>query len=254
MLKTYRIIPLVLILFLFGFTLITVAPVFAQEQWNPSMGMCHNSRPCIKSNMCGSECAPHVRESKGWVKPNDTGVHSPMPTSTSPSGGEVAQLNAKISGLEAELTQLNGVVRTLQEQSNNSMQPAASNAPSGAEGRTKLGQGRRGLFETLEHKIQNGMEAELALRKNNKGIKDDKIQSITNRLDELECSIWSHNHGLGGLPTPHKYYKIEFASCMKNKEAHIRAGLKEQERVNADRAYQRKCSTGGGHAKREGCP
>jgi len=30
MLKTYRIIPVVFILFLFGFTLITVAPVFAQ--------------------------------------------------------------------------------------------------------------------------------------------------------------------------------------------------------------------------------
>ena len=32
MLKTYRIIPLVFILCLFGLTLITVAPVFAQEQ------------------------------------------------------------------------------------------------------------------------------------------------------------------------------------------------------------------------------
>jgi hypothetical protein len=31
MLKTYRIIPLVFILFLFGFTLITVAPVFAHS-------------------------------------------------------------------------------------------------------------------------------------------------------------------------------------------------------------------------------
>ena len=31
MLKTYRIIPLVFILFLFGFTLITVFPVFAQS-------------------------------------------------------------------------------------------------------------------------------------------------------------------------------------------------------------------------------
>ena len=31
MLKTYRIIPLVFILFLFGFTFITVVPVFASE-------------------------------------------------------------------------------------------------------------------------------------------------------------------------------------------------------------------------------
>ena len=72
MLKTYRIIPLVFILFLFGFTLITVAPVIAQEQWNPSMGMCHNSRPCMKNNKCGKMCNASVRASKGWVKPNDT--------------------------------------------------------------------------------------------------------------------------------------------------------------------------------------
>ena len=117
MLKTYRIIPLVFILFLFGFTLITVAPVFAQTldqliervekleafhagdtatpsltqpsspdtpvvtephakvtdgPWNPSMGMCHNSRPCMKDNKCGKMCNASVRASKGWVKPNDT--------------------------------------------------------------------------------------------------------------------------------------------------------------------------------------
>jgi len=71
MLKTYRIIPLVFILFLFGFTLFTVSPVIAQQQWNPSMGMCHNSRPCMKMNQCGDECAVHVRESKGWVNPGD---------------------------------------------------------------------------------------------------------------------------------------------------------------------------------------
>ena len=126
MLKTYRIIPLVFILFLFGFTLITVSPVYAQEQWNPSMGMCHNSRPGMKMNQCGDECAVHVRESKGWVNPN-----SPMPTSTSPSGGEVAELNARISGLEAGLTELKGVVMALQEQSKNSTQQGASYAPSG---------------------------------------------------------------------------------------------------------------------------
>ena len=115
MLKTYRIIPLVFILFLFGFTLITVAPVFAQTvdqlieriealdandrarvleykyspqnrpaeeaesgmmaapeadgPWNPSMGMCHNSRPCMIANSCGVECTPENRSSKGWVQP-----------------------------------------------------------------------------------------------------------------------------------------------------------------------------------------
>ena len=108
MLKTYRIIPVVFILFFFGFTLFTVAPVFAQtpismEQlieriqklevavfhagqtaspglesadgpmtapaentiatvepnvkmngpWDPSMGMRHPDRPCMKTNSCG---------------------------------------------------------------------------------------------------------------------------------------------------------------------------------------------------------
>ena len=53
MIKTYRIIPLAFILFLFGFTLITVAPVFAQGQWDASMGMRHPDQPCMKSNMWG---------------------------------------------------------------------------------------------------------------------------------------------------------------------------------------------------------
>jgi hypothetical protein len=47
MLKTYRTIPLAFILFLFGFTLITVSPVFAQGQWDASMGMHHPDRPCV---------------------------------------------------------------------------------------------------------------------------------------------------------------------------------------------------------------
>jgi len=53
MLKTYRIIPFVFILFLFGFTLITESPVFAQEQWDKSMEMRHPDRPCMKVNGCG---------------------------------------------------------------------------------------------------------------------------------------------------------------------------------------------------------
>ena len=58
MLKTYRIIPLVFILFLFGFTLITVSPVFAQAPWDPSMGMRHPDRPCMNrtaQNKCNHE-------------------------------------------------------------------------------------------------------------------------------------------------------------------------------------------------------
>jgi hypothetical protein len=37
--------------------------------WNPSMGTCHNARRCVKTNQCGKECAPSVRESRGWVHP-----------------------------------------------------------------------------------------------------------------------------------------------------------------------------------------
>ena len=41
-------------------------------QWDPSMGMCHNSRPCMKTNSCGKMCDASVRASKGWVKPPET--------------------------------------------------------------------------------------------------------------------------------------------------------------------------------------
>jgi len=37
----FKITSYAFILFLFGFTLITVPPVFAQGQWDPSMGMRH---------------------------------------------------------------------------------------------------------------------------------------------------------------------------------------------------------------------
>jgi hypothetical protein len=136
MLKTYRIIPLVFILFLFGFTFITVAPVFAQTvdqlieriealdandrakvleykyspknrpsdattheavadgPWDPSMGMCHNSRPCMKSNKCGKMCAASVRASKGWVKPNDTNNPASQAARANPA---VTEPHAKVT-------------------------------------------------------------------------------------------------------------------------------------------------------------
>ena len=43
MLKTYRIIPLVFILFLFGFTLVTVAPVLAED--SPEFVACQQIKP-----------------------------------------------------------------------------------------------------------------------------------------------------------------------------------------------------------------
>ena len=99
------------------------------------MGMRHPDRPCMKNaREKGPKfgCGPDMRSPEQIASdPYDTGVHSPMPTSTSPSGGEVAELNAKISQLEAGLTELKGVVRTLQEQSKNSMPPVAPTANTG---------------------------------------------------------------------------------------------------------------------------
>ena len=113
MLKTYRIIPLVFILFLFGFTLITVAPVFAQS-WEPSMGMRHPDRPCMKSNMCGHDTRPSDAIANDPYDTNNpvsqearaNQADSPEQVSTSPSGGEVAQLNARIAELEAKNAKL----------------------------------------------------------------------------------------------------------------------------------------------------
>jgi len=136
MLKTYRIIPLVFILFFFGFTLFTVSPVIAQTvdqlieriealdandrakvleykyspknrpsdvtthakvtdgPWNPSMGMCHNSRPCMKDNKCGKMCNASVRASKGWVKPNDTNNPASQAARANPA---VTEPHAKVT-------------------------------------------------------------------------------------------------------------------------------------------------------------
>ena len=117
MLKTYRIIPLVFILFLFGFTLITVAPVFA---WDPSMGMRHPDRPCMKNAREKGPrfgCGPDMRSPEQIASdPYDTGPHNPklpLPKPKKagpppPPGGlgadceESCQLKARIADLEAE--------------------------------------------------------------------------------------------------------------------------------------------------------
>ena len=144
MLKTYRIIPLVFILFLFGFTFITVAPVLSED--SPEFVACQQIKPSgdfrlmKQKKNCFRDVARlyQVASVNSAVTPSD------------PSGGEVAELNAKISGLEgrlgqvavvnvqiselrAGLTELKGVVRALQEQSQNPIQPVAPTAPSGGE-------------------------------------------------------------------------------------------------------------------------
>ena len=144
MLKTYRIIPLVFILFFFGFTFSTVSPVLAED--SPEFIACQQIKPnggfrlMKQKKNCFRDVARlyQVASVNSAVTPSD------------PSGGEVAELNAKISGLEgrlgqvavvnvqiselrAGLTELKGVVRALQEQSQNPIQPVAPTAPSGGE-------------------------------------------------------------------------------------------------------------------------
>jgi hypothetical protein len=119
MLKTYRIIPLVFILFLFGFTLITVSPVFAQGQWDPSMGMRHPDRPCMDRARVPGGCGPDTRSPEQIASdPYDTGFHNPkldLPKRAGPPpppGGlgvdceESCQLKARIADLEAENARL----------------------------------------------------------------------------------------------------------------------------------------------------
>ena len=90
----------------------TVSPVFAQGQWDPSMGMRHPNRPCMKVNSFGVDRRSPSEKASG--DPYDTnnppsqaaranGADSPTPGSLSPFVGEVAQLNARIAELEADL-------------------------------------------------------------------------------------------------------------------------------------------------------
>ena len=91
MLKTYRIIPFIFILFLFGFTLIT--------------GCGHNMRS-------PSEIASDPHDTNHPASPAARALqyqsgNSMQPVAPSdPSGGEVAQLNERVTELEAENARL----------------------------------------------------------------------------------------------------------------------------------------------------
>jgi hypothetical protein len=80
------------------------------------MGMRHPDRPCMKSNMCGTDRRTsdqiasdpwdrgNLNVHGGTLMPN--AAQSPDQVSTSPSGGEVAKLNARIAELEAKNAKL----------------------------------------------------------------------------------------------------------------------------------------------------
>ena len=99
MLKTYRIIPLVFILFLFGFTLITVSPVIAED--SPEFVACQQIKPSGDFRLMKQKknCFRDVARSFQGQSGNSIQPVAP----TDPSGGEVAQLNARIAELEARL-------------------------------------------------------------------------------------------------------------------------------------------------------
>ena len=133
MLKTYRIIPLVFILFLFGFTLFTVSPVIAED--SPEFVACQQIKPSgdfrlmKQKKNCFRDVARlyQVASVNSAVTPSD------------PSGGEVAELNAKISGLEArlgEVAQLNAKISGLETE--NARLLAMQTAPADPSGDEKM--------------------------------------------------------------------------------------------------------------------
>jgi hypothetical protein len=118
MLKTYRIIPLVFILFLFGFTLITVAPVIAED--SPEFIACQEIDPMgiprggggrirlMKQKIiCLSDVARVFQDQLNAKIPEPEAKNArllAMQTApTDPSGGEVGQLNARIDELKGDL-------------------------------------------------------------------------------------------------------------------------------------------------------
>ena len=116
MLKTYRIIPLVFILFFFGFTLITVAPVFAED--SPEFVACQQIKPRdIQTLKNKKDCFRDLARAlvTGGAVAQANGADSPEQVSTSPSGGEVAELNARIAESESQVATLTTTNAQLEE-------------------------------------------------------------------------------------------------------------------------------------------
>ena len=112
MLKTYRIIPLVFILFLFGFTLITVSPVIAED--SPEFVACQQIKPQgnFKLMRQKKNCFRDVARSFQGQSGNSIQPVAP----TDPSGGEVAELNARIVESQSQVATLTTTNAQLQEQ------------------------------------------------------------------------------------------------------------------------------------------
>jgi DNA repair exonuclease SbcCD ATPase subunit len=110
-------IPLVFILFLFGFTLITVSPVIAED--SPEFVACQQIKPRdIQTLKNKKDCFRDLARAlvTGGAVAQANGADSPEQVSTSPSGGEVAELNARIAESESQVATLTTTNAQLQEQ------------------------------------------------------------------------------------------------------------------------------------------
>ena len=112
MLKTYRIIPFIFILFLFGFTLITVSPVIAED--SAAFVECQQIkprgkfRPMKQKKNCFRNLARALQDQSG------DSVQAVVPVET--SGSEVAELNVTIAALQSQVATLSGQHVELQSQ------------------------------------------------------------------------------------------------------------------------------------------
>ena len=102
MLKTYRIILLVFILFLFGFTLISVSPVIAED--SSEFVACQQIKPSGNFRLMKQKknCFRDVARSFQGQSGNSMQPVAP----TDPSGGEVAELNARIVESQSQVATL----------------------------------------------------------------------------------------------------------------------------------------------------
>ena len=99
MFKTYRFIPCVFILFLFGLTLITVSPVFAED--SPGFIACKQIKP--RGNFKLMKQKKNCFRDVARLSQAQSSPAQPV-APIDPSGGAVAQLNNRIAELEGQLS------------------------------------------------------------------------------------------------------------------------------------------------------
>ena len=115
MLKTYRIIPVVFILFLFGFTLITVSPVIAEDSGEVAelnARIVESQSQVATLTTTNAQLQEQLRAASAAAEPlnariaeleaENATLREQQGAPADPSGREVAELNAKISQLEGK--------------------------------------------------------------------------------------------------------------------------------------------------------